>query len=131
MLVSNNVICSQPLLTINRSGSPSPGTEVKIVRVDDENMEGVGANIQGELCFRGPHVMKGYLNNEKATNETLTKSGWLRTGDLGYYDENGQFYVTDRLKELIKVKGFQVAPAELGKPRPRKLELIINENLTF
>jgi acyl-CoA synthetase (AMP-forming)/AMP-acid ligase II len=57
--------------------------------------------------------MKGYLNNPAATAETLVEDGWLRTGDVGRVDENGYFYIVDRLKELIKYKGYQVAPAEL------------------
>jgi acyl-CoA synthetase (AMP-forming)/AMP-acid ligase II len=57
--------------------------------------------------------MRGYLNNDQATAETLTEDGWLRTGDIGRIDENGFFYVVDRLKELIKYKGYQVPPAEL------------------
>lgn len=57
--------------------------------------------------------MKGYYKNETATKETIVKNEWLRTGDIGYYDKDLQFYITDRMKELIKVKGFQVAPAEL------------------
>lgn len=57
--------------------------------------------------------MKGYYKNEEATKQTLIENGWLRTGDIAYYDEDEHFFVTDRLKELIKVKGFQVAPAEL------------------
>ena len=57
--------------------------------------------------------MKGYLNNEKATNETIKEGNWLHSGDIAYYDDSLRFYIVDRLKELIKVKGFQVAPAEL------------------
>ncbi|KYN09238.1 PREDICTED: 4-coumarate--CoA ligase 1-like [Trachymyrmex cornetzi] len=67
----------------------------------------------GELWVKGPHVMKGYLNDEEATKNILTEDGWLKTGDIAYYDKDFDFYITDRLKELIKVKGFQVPPAEL------------------
>ena len=57
--------------------------------------------------------MKGYLNNESATTATIKEGGWLHSGDIAYYDEQSRFYIVDRLRELIKVKGFQVAPAEL------------------
>ncbi|XP_011880881.1 PREDICTED: probable 4-coumarate--CoA ligase 3 [Vollenhovia emeryi] len=67
----------------------------------------------GELWIKGPHIMKGYLDDEVSTKNTLTEDGWLKTGDIAYYDEDFHFYITDRLKELIKVKGFQVPPAEL------------------
>lgn len=94
-------------------GHPLPDTEAKFVKVDDPEMLGVGPRTSGEMWIRGPQVMKGYHNNEKATKETITPDGWLKTGDIAYYDENGSVYITDRLKELIKVKGFQVPPAEL------------------
>ncbi len=68
---------------------------------------------EGEIWIRGPQVMKGYLNNPAATDETLVEDGWLRTGDIARIDENGFTYIVDRLKELIKYKGYQVPPAEL------------------
>lgn len=94
-------------------GGPVPQTEVKIVDINDPTFKGLGPNENGEVVARGPQNMKGYLNNQQATDETLLPDNWLRTGDLGHYDDDGYFYVTDRLKELIKVKGFQVPPAEL------------------
>lgn len=94
-------------------GKPLSNTEAKIVDLTDGTNTGLGPGKVGELLVRGPHVMKGYLNNEQATKEIIVENGWLRTGDISYYDEDGNFYITDRLKELIKVKGFQVPPAEL------------------
>ena len=73
----------------------------------------LGAGEEGELWIRGPNVMKGYLNNPKATAETIDAEGYLHTGDVARVDAEGYFYITDRLKELIKYKGLQVAPAEL------------------
>jgi 4-coumarate--CoA ligase len=72
-----------------------------------------GPTARGELWIRGPNVMKGYWRNPTATASTLTPSGWLKTGDIAYVDEHGKFFIVDRIKELIKVKGQQVAPAEL------------------
>jgi len=73
-----------------------------------------GANgATGELWLRGPNVMKGYLGNEKATRETIDSDGFLHTGDICRIDSDGCIFIVDRLKELIKAKGFQVAPAEL------------------
>ncbi|XP_077991472.1 uncharacterized protein LOC144445702 [Glandiceps talaboti] len=97
-------------LTAGSIGDLVPNTEAKVVDVDSGELLGEGQN--GELCYRGPQVMKGYLKNEEATAATV-KDGWLHTGDIGHFDSSGQFFIVDRLKELIKYKGFQVAPAEL------------------
>lgn len=67
----------------------------------------------GELLVRGPNIMKGYHNNDKANKETFTSDGWMRTGDIVHFDERGNLFVVDRLKELIKYKAFQVPPADL------------------
>jgi acyl-CoA synthetase (AMP-forming)/AMP-acid ligase II len=87
-----------------------PGTEARIV--DVLTGEDVGPGEQGELLLRGPQVMKGYLNDERATAAAFV-DGWLRTGDVATVDADGWFFIVDRIKELIKVKGFQVPPAEL------------------
>jgi len=88
-----------------------PNTQARVV--DPESGQDLGAGAQGEIWIRGPQVMKGYLNNPEATVASLTTDGWLKTGDIGWVDESGHWYITDRIKELIKYKGFQVAPAEL------------------
>jgi len=88
-----------------------PNTECKIV--DYNNGTELGANQEGEIWVRGPQVMKGYLGNARATGDMIDSEGWLRTGDIGYCDASGRLFVVDRLKELIKHNGKQVAPAEL------------------
>jgi acyl-CoA synthetase (AMP-forming)/AMP-acid ligase II len=92
-------------------GITAPNTETLIV--DPTTGTDLGADEEGEVWVRGPQVMKGYLNNPTATAATLDANGWLHTGDLGYIDADGHLYIVDRLKELIKYKGFQVPPAEL------------------
>jgi len=67
----------------------------------------------GELWMKGPNIFKGYLNNPEGTANAFSEDGYFKTGDVGYVDDTGHFYITDRVKELIKYKGFQVAPAEL------------------
>lgn len=91
-------------------GLPVPNTKVKIINPEDPKGTPLGPNQYGELLVQGPQVMKGYYNRPE---ENIFLDGWLRTGDMMYYNEEGFFFITDRLKELIKVKGFQVAPAEL------------------
>jgi acyl-CoA synthetase (AMP-forming)/AMP-acid ligase II len=92
-------------------GPPIPNTESKIA--DLATGAELGPNQEGEICIRGPQVMKGYLNRPEATAAMIDPEGWLHTGDVGYADEEGCFFVVDRVKELIKYKGLQIAPAEL------------------
>jgi acyl-CoA synthetase (AMP-forming)/AMP-acid ligase II len=93
------------------AGRVVPNTEVKIVDVT------TGAELpqgeEGELLIRGPQIMKGYLNQPGDTAACLDPEGWYHTGDVGYVDPEGYFFIVDRTKELIKYKGLQVAPAEL------------------
>jgi acyl-CoA synthetase (AMP-forming)/AMP-acid ligase II len=110
---------TSPVLTTNlpdqfRQGSVGlliPNTECRVV--DPATGDDLDPSTDGELCFRGPQVMKGYLNRPDETAAMLSADGWLRTGDIGHVDADGYLYVVDRAKELIKYKGHQVAPAEL------------------
>ncbi|HYE87210.1 MAG TPA: AMP-binding protein [Vicinamibacterales bacterium] len=93
------------------AGRLMPSIEMRII--DPETGRDLPSGQPGEVWVRGPNVMKGYLNNPDATSRTVDAEGWLHTGDIGVADDDGYLTVVDRLKELIKVKGFQVAPAEL------------------
>ncbi|KAK9274670.1 hypothetical protein L1049_021921 [Liquidambar formosana] len=92
-------------------GTVVRNAEMKIV--DPGSDASLPKNQSGEICIRGSQIMKGYLNDPEATERTIDKEGWLHTGDIGYIDDNDELFIVDRLKELIKYKGFQVAPAEL------------------
>ena len=92
-------------------GPAAPNTECRIVDVVTE--EDVPVGQAGELCIRGPQVMKGYLNNPEATAHAIDADGWFHTGDVARLDEDGSLWIVDRIKELIKYKGYQIAPAEL------------------
>jgi acyl-CoA synthetase (AMP-forming)/AMP-acid ligase II len=96
---------------VGSSGQLLPGTQARVI--DPLTGEDLPRGASGEIWFRGPQAFKGYLNQPEATAAAITPEGWVRTGDLGHIDADGYLYLTDRLKELIKVKGFQVAPAEL------------------
>ena len=96
--------------TIGSVGTLLPNQTAKYI--DEEGKE-VEAGQTGELWIKGPNVFKGYLNNPEGTRNALTEDGYFKTGDVGHQDKDGNFYITDRVKELIKYKGFQVPPAEL------------------
>ncbi|MYV53565.1 4-coumarate--CoA ligase family protein [Streptomyces sp. SID3212] len=93
-------------------GKLLPGTEMRVVRLDDPDAD-VAAGGEGEILIRGPQVMKGYLGRPGDTAAMIDPDGWVHTGDVGRVDADGWLFVVDRVKELIKYKGFQVAPAEL------------------
>lgn len=107
------LVCSQRLEDWNRligcSGRLIPSMSMRIMADGKEVEQGR----EGEICIKGSNVTKGYHNNPKATAESIDAEGWYRTGDIGYVDGENNIYVTDRVKELIKYNGFQVAPAEL------------------
>ena len=92
-------------------GPPCAGTSAKVV--DTATGAALPPGEEGELLIKGPQVMAGYLDLPEQTAACLSADGWLSTGDIAKLDEDGFVYITDRLKELIKYKGFQVAPAEL------------------
>nr|QXO33284.1 4CL [Carya cathayensis] len=92
-------------------GTVVRNAEMKIV--DPETGASLPRNQPGEICIRGDQIMKGYINDPEATKGTVDKEGWLHTGDVGLIDDEDELFIVDRLKELIKYKGFQVAPAEL------------------
>jgi acyl-CoA synthetase (AMP-forming)/AMP-acid ligase II len=92
-------------------GMPVANTECRVVDPATGNDVAPGEN--GELWIRGPQIMRGYLNRPDETRAMLDAEGWLHTGDIGHADQDGHFFIVDRLKELIKYKGMQIAPAEL------------------
>jgi len=105
-----------PEAPLSSCGWPIPNTVNKIVDPatgDEIDIPAEGLSEPGELWVAGPNVMAGYLNNDKATKETIDDDGFLHTGDMARVDANGCVYIVDRLKELIKYKGYQVPPAEL------------------
>ncbi|MFJ9607349.1 AMP-binding protein [Kitasatospora sp. NPDC101176] len=93
-------------------GRMVPSTELRVAALDGSDPD-LGPGAQGELLIRGPQVMRGYFGRPSDTAAVIDAEGWLHTGDVGYVDERGYLYIVDRVKELIKYKGYQVAPAEL------------------
>nr|QCB16336.1 luciferyl adenylate [Lamprigera yunnana] len=106
-------------VVITPEGDDKPGACGKVVPlfqakiVDLDTRKSLGVNRRGELCVKGPMIMKGYVNNPEATRQLIDEDGWLHSGDIAYYDEDEHIFIVDRLKSLIKYKGYQVPPAEL------------------
>jgi len=98
-------------IPVESIGPPVANTECELRDVQTGRTLGVGS--RGELYVRGPQVMQGYLNAPEKTDEMIDAQGWLRTGDIAWMDDQGNFYIVDRAKELIKYKAYPVAPAEL------------------
>lgn len=96
--------------TIGAVGTLLPNMTAKYMSAEDKELP---QGETGELWLKGPNIFKGYLNNPEGTANALTSDGYFKTGDVGFQDKEGNFYITDRVKELIKYKGFQVPPAEL------------------
>ncbi|KAL9894754.1 luciferin 4-monooxygenase isoform 1-T5 [Glossina fuscipes fuscipes] len=105
VLVQNDNACKPGSV-----GALKIGVYAKIIDPDTGRI--LGPNQRGELCFKGDCIMKGYIGDVKSTQSSII-DGWLHTGDIGYYDEDFEFFIVDRIKELIKYKGFQVPPAEI------------------
>lgn len=97
---------------VSTCGKPIPGIEVKLI---DEGGKAVARGVAGEICVRGVNVMQGYLDDEKATRETIDAEGWLHTGDVGIHDERGYLRITDRLKDMYIAGGFNCYPAEIER----------------
>ena len=110
---AHDVNGAAPLSSVGWTVSNAASKIINPETGDEIGVPTEGLSETGELWFKGPNVMAGYLNNDSATKETIDDDGWLHTGDLAQVDANGCVYIVDRLKELIKYKGYQVPPAEL------------------
>ena len=96
--------------SVGSVGTMLPNQTAKYMSPEEKE---VAMGETGELWIKGPNIFKGYHNNPEGTRNALTPDGFFKTGDVGYQDQDGNFFITDRVKELIKYKGFQVPPAEL------------------
>lgn len=112
-------LTESPTLTLQTDQNHKPGSVGVLCAgsyarvVDIVTGEAVGPNAHGELHFKSDSNMKGYIRNAAETSSVLGADGWLHSGDIGYVDDEGEFFIVDRLKELIKYKAYQVPPAEI------------------
>lgn len=109
------VVCCNPLHGVNKAGSigvPVPGTVVEIISLEDRNRV-LGIGERGELCVRGPQVMRGYWNKKEETAEVIDENGRLHTGDVAIVDEDGYVFIVDRIKDMILCSGYNVYPRNI------------------
>jgi len=106
------VVCVNPpeQIHLGTIGLPVPGTQIKVI---NEQGQELGIGEPGELCVKGPQVMRGYWNKPEATKESISEDGWFRTGDVAVIQEDGYVRIVDRIKDMILVSGFNVYPNEL------------------
>ncbi|XP_076287406.1 luciferin 4-monooxygenase-like isoform X2 [Lasioglossum baleicum] len=103
--------CQKPSDTIGSCGTVFTNTEIKII--DLQSGEALGPNQQGELCIKSESIMNGYHKNPTATKEAIDEDGWMHTGDQAYYNEKGELFVVDRIKEILKYRNSQISPSEI------------------
>jgi long-chain acyl-CoA synthetase len=122
---------ANPIYGVRKSGSigiPFPDTEAKIVDLESGEDLPIGGEQQGELCIRGPQVMKGYWNRPEETADTIDGDGWLHTGDICKTDADGYFFIVDRKKDMIIASGFKVLPRDVEEVlfmHPQVLEAVV------
>jgi len=121
---------ASPLISVNPPGNPKPDSIGMIIPSDEVEIRDIDSEGNGEIVARGPNIMKGYYKNQSATDETLTSDGWLLTGDIGYFDEDGYLYITGRKKFVIVTKGGKnVFPEEIEEKLTKSI--YIEEALVF
>ncbi len=131
MTEASPVTHCNPVFGLRKNGSigiPLPNTEAKIIDLETGAPLPIGGEQQGELCVRGPQVMKGYWNQPEETSNTVDEEGWLHTGDICKTDEDGYFYIVDRKKDMIIASGFKVLPRDVEEVlfmHPQVLEAVV------
>jgi len=131
MTEASPVTHCNPVFGERRAGSigiPLPDTEAKVVDLDTGQEIPPGSDATGELCVRGPQVMKGYWQRPEETAQTIDADGWLHTGDIARVDKDGYFYIVDRKKDMINVGGLKVLPRDVEEVlfmHPKVMEAVV------
>jgi long-chain acyl-CoA synthetase len=131
MTEASPVTHCNPVYGTRKNGSiglPVPDTDAKIIDLETSAELPIGGDQQGELCVRGPQVMKGYWNKPEETSEQVDADGWLHTGDICKTDKEGYFYIVDRKKDMIIASGFKVLPRDVEEVlfmHPKVLEAVV------